>query len=130
MRSFLARPPAGRVFSTGRKVRITEVTPSGRLRLDALARYLQEAAEDDLVDAGWREPQFWLVRRAAVAVRGFSRLGQPVGPHTFCSATGRRWAERTTTLTGPGGDLVQATAVWAAVGRADGRPAILGPQFH
>jgi acyl-ACP thioesterase len=130
MRAFLAQPPAGRVFSTGRKVRTTEVTPASRLRLDALARYLQEAAEDDLADAGWREPQFWLVRRTAVAVRGFPRLGQHIRLHTFCSATGPRWAERTTTLTGPDGDLVQATAVWAAVGRADGRPAVLGPQFH
>jgi acyl-ACP thioesterase len=130
MRSFLARPPAGRVFSTGRKVRITEVTPAGRLRLDALARYLQEVAEDDLVDAGWREPQIWLVRRTAVAVRDLPRLGQQVSLDTFCSATGPRWAERTTTVTGPGGDLVQATAVWAAVGRSDRRPAVLGPQFH
>jgi acyl-ACP thioesterase len=130
MRAFLAHPPAGRVFAAGRKVRSTEVTPSRRLRLDALARYLQEAAEDDLADAGWREPQIWLVRRTAVVIRGFPRLGQQVGLRTFCSATGPRWAERTTTLSGPGGDLIQATAVWAAVGRADGRPAVLGPQFH
>jgi acyl-ACP thioesterase len=130
MQAFQARPPAGRVFSTGRKVRSTEVTPAGRLRLDALARYLQEAAEDDLADAGWREPQIWLVRRTAVAVRAFPRLGQQVRLHTFCSATGPRWAERTTTLAGPDGDLVQATAVWTAVSRSDGRPAVLGPQFH
>ena len=48
MAPFQARPAAGRVFSTARRVRSTEVTPAGRLRLDALARYLQEAAEDDL----------------------------------------------------------------------------------
>jgi acyl-ACP thioesterase len=130
MQAFQARPPAGRVFSTDRRVRSTEVTPAGRLRLDALARYLQEAAEDDLTDSGWREPQFWLVRRTALAVRSFPRLGQRVRLDTFCSATGPRWAERTTTITGPGGDLVQATAVWAAVSRADGRPVVLGPQFH
>jgi acyl-ACP thioesterase len=130
MRAFQARPPAGRVFSTGRKVRTTEVTPAGRLRFDALARYLQEAAEDDLADAGWAEPQFWLVRRISVAVRGFPRVGQQVRLDTFCSATGPRWAERTTTLSGAAGDLIQATAVWVAVDRADGRPAVLGPQFH
>ena len=130
MRAFQARPAAGRVFSTGRKVRTNDVTPAGRLRFDALARYLQEAAEDDLADAGWSERQIWLVRRTAVAVRAFPRLGQPVRLDTFCSATGPRWAERTTTLAGPAGDLIQATAVWVAVGRSDRRPAVLGPQFH
>ena len=41
-----------------------------------------------------------------------------------------RWAERTTTVTRSGTDLMQAVAIWVAVGRADGRPAPLGPEFH
>ena len=49
---------------------------------------------------------------------------------TFCSATGPRWAERTTTLSGPSGDLVQARAIWVAITRADGHPCPLGPVFH
>ena len=50
---FLPDPAHGRVFTTARAVRSTDVTPAGRLRFDALARYLQEAAEDDLAGAGW-----------------------------------------------------------------------------
>jgi acyl-ACP thioesterase len=130
MRAFMAQPVAGRVFTTRRQIRSTDVTPAGRLRFDALARFLQEAAEDDLADAGWDEPYVWLVRKTAVTVREFPRFGSQVLLHTFCSATGPRWAERTTTLAGSGGDLMQATAVWAAVTRADGRPAALGPEFH
>ena len=38
------------MFTTARTVRGTDVTPAGRLRFDALARYLQDAAEDDLAD--------------------------------------------------------------------------------
>jgi acyl-ACP thioesterase len=130
MRTFTARPAAGRVFTIRRQVRSTDVTPAGRLRFDALARYLQQAAEDDLADAGWDEPYDWLVRKTAVAVHEFPRFGSSVWLHTFCSATGPRWAERTTTVTGPEGDLLQATAVWAAVTRSSGRPAELGPEFH
>jgi acyl-ACP thioesterase len=118
------------VFTSRRQVRSTDVTPVGRLRFDALARYLQQVAEDDLADAGWDEPYGWRVRKTTVAVREFPRFGTQVRLDTFCSATGPRWAERTTTVTGPDGDLVQATAVWAAVGRTDGRPATLGPDFH
>src|SRR6266581_3445588 len=52
--AFSPSPARGRVFTTAaRVVRSTDVTPAGRLRFDALARYLQEAAEDDLADAGW-----------------------------------------------------------------------------
>jgi acyl-ACP thioesterase len=130
MAAFTARPAAGRVYSARRLVRSTDVTPAGRLRLDALARYLQAAAEDDLADAGWAEPCTWLVRRTALAIRGFPRLGQRLRLDTFCSGTGPRWAQRTTTVTGPDGDLIQSTAVWAAVDRAAGRPVALGPQFH
>ena len=119
------------MFTTARVVRSTDVTPAGRLRLDALARYLQDAAEDDLADTGWAEPHGWLLRRCEVAVRDYPGRGQQVGLRTFCSATGPRWAERTTTLSGPSGaDLVQARAIWVAVTREDGRPCPLGAAFH
>ena len=127
---FVPDPPRGRVFTTAQAVRGTDVTPAGRLRFDALARYLQDAAEDDLADAGWDEPYGWLLRRCEVAVREYPAGGQQVEVRTFCSASGPRWAERTTTLSGPAGDLVQARALWVAITRADGRPCPLGPAFH
>jgi len=128
--SFVPDPPRGRVFTAARAVRGTDVTPAGRLRFDALARYLQDAAEDDLADAGWDEPYSWLLRRCEVAVREYPVGGQQVAVRTFCSASGPRWAERTTTLAGPSGDLVQAKAIWVAITRADGRPCPLGSAFH
>ena len=127
---FAPDPAQGRVFGSARLVRSTDVTPAGRLRFDALARYLQDAAEDDLADAGWDEPYGWLLRRCEVAVRGYPGRRQEVGLRTFCSATGPRWAERTTTLSGPSGDLMQVRAVWVAITRADGRPCALGAAFH
>ena len=130
--AFVPRPAQGRVFTPPeRAVRSTDATPAGRLRLDAVARYLQEAAEDDLADAGLRERTVWLVRRFTLAIRGFPRLGERVSLATFCSGTGPRWAERTTTITGPGGaDLIQSVAVWVAVTRADGRPAPMSENWH
>ena len=87
MRRFLARPPVGRVFTVAKRIRSTDVTPSGRLRFDALARYLQQAAEDDLVDAGWNEPYDWAVRKVAVAVREFP--GSAAGSGCIRSARAR-----------------------------------------
>ena len=126
---FRPGPASGRLFSTARRVRSTDVTPGGRLRFDAFARYLQDAAEDDVADSGWAEPCGWLLRRCSVAIRGYPAFGEQVALRTFCSATGPRWAERATTLAGPGGDLMQAHAVWVAVDPQSGQPRPLGPGF-
>jgi acyl-ACP thioesterase len=128
--AFLADPAAGRIFTTSRSVRSTDVTAAGRLRLDAIARYLQEAAEDDVLDAGWDEAQDWLLRRCVLTMRGYPGRGERVGLRTFCSGLGPRWAERTTTLSDENGDLIQAGAIWVAVSRLSGATAPLGAEFR
>src|SRR5580693_6274200 len=127
--AFRPDPPRGRVFTTTRQVRSTDVIPAGRLRLDALARYLQQAAEDDVSDAGWDGSYFWLLRRVALAIRGYPAHRERISLRTYCSATGPRWAERTTVVSGTDGDLIQSTAIWVAVS-ADGRPVPLGESFQ
>ncbi len=130
LRAFRTEPATGRVYATRRIVRSTDVTPTGRLRLDALARYLQTAAEDDVAAAGLAEPVVWLVRRCALQIAALPAMGERVSLRTFCSGTGPRWAERTTTVASSDGrPLVQASAVWAAVSRADGRPVPLSADF-
>jgi acyl-ACP thioesterase len=122
--------PAGRVYATRRIVRSTDVTPSGRLRLDALARYLQTVAEDDVADSGLAEPVVWLLRRLELHIAMLPAMGERFALRTFCSGTGPRWAERTTTLASPDGhQLAQATAIWAAISPADGRPVPLSAEF-
>ena len=86
------------MYATARTVRAGDVTPSGRLRLDAFARYLQEAAEDDVAGTGWRAPYDWLLRRCAVSARGYPVLGDEVTrlmlPAPGPGAEGRPWPVR------------------------------------
>jgi acyl-ACP thioesterase len=126
---FTPEPARGRVYSARRIIRSTDVTPDGRLRLDALARYLQTVAEDDLADSGLLSTAVWLVRRCSIVAATFPRMGERVVLRTCCSGTGPRWAERTTTLAGADGPMIQATAVWTAVSPADGRPVAPGEAF-
>lgn len=128
--TFRPEPSTGRVFTTRRIVRSTEVTSSGRLRLDSLARYLQIAAEDDLADSGLADPVVWLVRRCELRIRRLPPMGERLTITTYCSGTGARWAERTTTVSDPDGAIVQACAVWTAVSQADGRPVALSAEFR
>lgn len=118
------------MFAASRPVRSTDVTPAGRFRLDALARFLQDVAEDDVAETGWQAPYGWLLRRCSVAIRGYPGAGERLGLRTFCSGTGPRWAERTTTVSASGGDLMQATAIWVAADLATGRPCPLGEDFR
>jgi acyl-ACP thioesterase len=80
-------------------------------------------------DTGWPAPYIWLLRRCAVTVHGYPRFGDELTLRTFCSATGPRWAQRTTTVAGPGGPLIQAVAIWAAVDLVSGAPVPLGDEF-
>ena len=45
-------PAEGRVFTHRDRVMLGDVSPSGRARLDAFARWLQDAAYDDALDSG------------------------------------------------------------------------------
>lgn len=127
---FAPEPPRGRVFEGSRRVRATDATAGGRLRLDGLARFLQDVAEDDVADAGWQPPYGWLLRRCAVTAREYPPAAATVTLRTFCSGTGPRWAQRTTTVLAGGRAVIQAVALWVAVDRASGRPCPLGEDFY
>ncbi len=126
---YLPLPEAGRVFTGHRRVRLGDAAPGGRVRFDALARYLQDVAEDDAADAGWPPEVGWVVRKTRMQVRRFPSLGERLRLETFCSGRAAAWAERTTTVTGEVGGSLQATSVWVAVDSRSGRPARLGDLF-
>jgi hypothetical protein len=126
---FAPEPGRGRVFEGSRLVRATDATVTGRLRLDGLARFLQDVAEDDVADTGWQPPYGWLLRRCAVIVREYPRVTGRVTLRTFCSGTGPRWAERTTTVLSGGAAVIQAVAVWVAVDHATGQLRSPGDDF-
>jgi acyl-ACP thioesterase len=129
MPPFVPTPSEGRVFVGRRPVRLGDAAPNRRLRFDALARYLQDVAEDDAADAGWPDDVGWVLRSTRVSVERFPSLGEVLRLETFCSASAGKWAERTTTVIGEDGGSLQAVSVWVAIDRASGRPARLGRLF-
>src|SRR5947207_3279817 len=97
-------PRRGRVFTNSTRAGLADCAPSGRIRLDALARWLQDVAYDDVEDAGVAGAAVWVVRRTRIAVARFPRFGERFSLRTFCSGFGRAWAERRTTIAaGQGG---------------------------
>jgi acyl-ACP thioesterase len=124
-------PPSGsRTVAANRRVRLGDVDTSGRLRLDAAARYLQDIAADDVRDAGVEGEHRWVVRRTSLVVSERPSYDELVCVVTWCSGVGAAWAERRTTITGPDGSLVQASALWVALDPVSLRPAPLGQRFE
>ena len=124
----VALPAVGRRYSARRRVRLGDASPEGRLRLDGVARYLQDVADDDAVDAGVGAGLPWVLRRTVLEVQRWPRLGEALDVTTVCTAIGARWAERRTSLTGAEGGRVEAAALWVLLDRA-GRPTRLPPGF-
>lgn len=127
------RPSSGRVFTRSRPVRLGDVDERGRLRLDATARYLQDVATDDSNDAAAGEDGdagfSWVVRRTMIDVRRAAVLGEHLTLSTFCSGTGRSWAERRTSIIGEHGASIETASLWIRIDAASGRPTALGDHF-
>jgi acyl-ACP thioesterase len=120
--------PGGRVFEERLLPGIADATGDGRVRLDAIARWLQEVAYHDLLDAGFEEAGAWVVRRQRLRVSSFPRFGEPVTLRTFCSGLGRFAAERRTSIRGATA-RVEAVALWIWLDVETLRPMRFPPMF-
>ena len=119
----LPLPPVGRTFAARRRVRLADMDETGRLRLDAAARFLQDVAIDDVQETGWGLPDhLWFVRRIRIEVRTPFLADREVRVVTWCSglaaiAAGRRWS-----LEGDRGGRIEVDSVWIHLG-PEQRPA-------
>ncbi len=96
---------------------------TGRVRLDALARFLQDIAIDDVQETGWGTPEhLWFVRRIRVDVVVPLLEDRELELTTWCSgvatlAAGRRWS-----VVGDRGGRAEIDSIWVHLD-ADQRPA-------
>jgi acyl-ACP thioesterase len=107
---------------------IADATPSGRCRLDAIARWLQDVAYEDVLEAGFEGRGAWIVRRLRIRVESFPRFGERLSVRTFCTGIGRFSAERTTSIQGPSA-AVDTVSIWVYLDPETGRPLRFEPEF-
>ena len=111
----------GRAFEVPVRGGLADATPGGRVRLDAIAGWLQDVARADLDDALGGEEWLWIVRRLRISVASFPRYGEPCTARTWCSGTGPMWAERRTSIEGESA-RVEAVGLWVRIDEERGRP--------
>jgi acyl-ACP thioesterase len=118
----------GRAFERSMLPGIADADGAGRCRLDAMARWLQDVAYADLVDAGFEGRGAWIVRRTRISVQTFPLFGEELVLRTFCSGIGRFSAERRTSIRG-GSAAVETVALWICLDPERGRPMRFPPDF-
>ncbi len=122
----LTRPTEARSYVSRRRVRLSDMDAAGRVRLDAVARFLQDAAIDDVEETGWGIPDhIWVIRKIRVDVVAPLLRDRAVEIATWCSgvaaiAAGRRWS-----VQGDAGGRIEIDSVWIHLG-PDQRPARIG----
>ena len=119
----------GRVYEAEITPAVADVVGGGRARLDAIARWLQEIARQDLAAAGFEGRGVWIVRRTRIRVEAFPRYGEGVALRTFCSGLGRFSAERRTSVESAAG-RVEAVSRWICMEPDGSRPQRLEGEFR
>jgi acyl-ACP thioesterase len=123
-------PDRGRVFRAGRRVRLADADPTGRLRLDSCARYLQDIGNDDTADSGIDDDDVtWVARRAVVDVHAAPQWREWLDLATWCGGLGGRWAERRLSMLGAEGGRIEVSTLWIQVDVATMTPARLTQRF-
>jgi acyl-ACP thioesterase len=130
METLVPQPPSGRTFRVRYRIRLSDADAFGRLRLDAVARYLQDAAIDDVAETNWGVPEhLWVLRSVRIDVLApFLEDGEvdivTWGSSFSSLAAGRRWS-----LTGDAGGAIEVDSTWIHLG-PDARPARIGTGFE
>jgi acyl-ACP thioesterase len=105
---------------------------SGVIRLDGVARVLQDVATDDWEDSGLESSDTWVVRRTAIRVAEggrWPRYKEVLTVTTWCGGVGAAWAERRTNISSRGRLLVEAVALWVPVDPT-GHPVRIKSSFY
>jgi acyl-ACP thioesterase len=121
-------PSVGRLYVRERSVRLGDVNPSGVQRLDSVARFVQDIATADAMEALDGSAFAYVLRKLSIGIERSALLGERLTLTTFCGGTARGWAERRTSIRGERGAVVETSAVWVPID-AEGRPVRLPPDF-
>ena len=99
-------PTNGAVFETSRPVRTGDIDVSGTVRLDGVARYLQDIGFDDLDASGAAAAHpVWVVRRTVIDVIRPVSWPARVRMRRWCSGLSSRWCTMRVRIESDGGGL-------------------------
>ncbi|MFC4123380.1 acyl-[acyl-carrier-protein] thioesterase [Nocardia rhizosphaerae] len=123
-------PDLDQAFAASWPVRLGDTDDQDRLRLDAVARYLQDIGFDHLdAVADGDKHQAWIVRRTVIDVYEPIMFGDRVHLRRWADALSNRWCDMRIRLTGERGGHIEAAAFLIHIDPVAGRPARMSDAF-
>lgn len=110
-------------FASAWPVRAGDVDPYNRVRLDGVARYLQDIAWEDLHSSIFhRTDPSWIVRRTVMDVIRPVYWPDRVELRRWCSAMSTRWTNMRVKITSENGGLIETEGFWININESTNMP--------
>ncbi|MEV0367259.1 acyl-[acyl-carrier-protein] thioesterase [Nocardia fusca] len=117
-------PQEGMGFVTAWPVRAGDVDPYNRLRLDGVARYLQDIAWEHLQQSVLEQSDpSWIIRRTVIDVVRPVLWPDHVHLRRWCSSMSTRWANMRVRITSDRGGLIETEGFWININESNNMPA-------
>ncbi|MBX9642047.1 MAG: acyl-[acyl-carrier-protein] thioesterase [Mycobacteriaceae bacterium] len=111
-------PDSGYVYQTGWRLTTSDIDEHMSLRLDGVARYIQEVGAEHLADAGLAEVHpHWIVLRTVIDVIEPIKLPSDITFRRWCAALSTRWCSMRVRLEGSAGGRIETEGFWLCVNK-------------
>lgn len=119
------------VFDLQWPLRVGDINRTGRLRLDAACRHIQDIGQDQLREMGHEKTHpLWIVRRTMLDMIRPIEFSDMLRMRRWCSGTSNRWCEMRVRIDGVhGGGLIESEAFWINISRETQGPARIADDF-
>lgn len=119
------------VFDRQWPLRVGDIDHTGRLRLDASARHIQDIGQDQLREMGFEETHpLWIVRRTMLDLIRPIEFNDMLRLRRWCSGTSNRWCEMRVRIDGKRGEgLIESEAFWININRETQMPSRISDDF-
>ena len=119
------------VFDRQWPLRVGDIDRTGRLRLDAACRHIQDIGQDQLREMGFEETHpLWIVRRTMIDLIRPIEFNDMLRLRRWCSGTSNRWCEMRVRIDGRRkGGLIESEAFWININRETQMPSRIADDF-
>jgi acyl-ACP thioesterase len=111
-------PGSGYVYQTGWRLATADIDEHMRLRLDGVARYIQDVGAEHLADADLADVHpHWVVLRTVIDVIEPIELPSEITFRRWCAALSTRWCNMRVQLQGSAGGRIETEGFWLCVNK-------------